>query len=69
MSFSTYYTYFARTLGDLFEFREPGGVHTQLEGCNRNLRPKAAVANKSNLAPNVFLNFVQNASFSIVLNF
>ena len=24
--------------------REPEGVHGQLEGCNRNLRPKAAVA-------------------------
>ena len=24
--------------------REPEGVHRQLEGCNRNLRPKAAVA-------------------------
>ena len=23
---------------------EPEGVHGQLEGCNRNLRPKAAVA-------------------------
>ena len=29
--------------------REPEGVHGQLEGCNRNLRPKAAVAK-------VFLN-------------
>ena len=26
--------------------REPEGVHGQLEGCNRNLRPKAAVAKK-----------------------
>ena len=34
-----------------------------------NLRPKAAVVNNSNLAPNVFLNFVQYTSFSIVLNF
>ena len=24
--------------------REPEGVHGQLEGCNRNLRPKAALA-------------------------
>ena len=24
--------------------REPEGVHGQIEGCNRNLRPKAAVA-------------------------
>ena len=25
--------------------REPGGVHGQLEGCNRNLLPRAAVEN------------------------
>ena len=25
--------------------REPEGVHGQLEGCNRKMRPKAAVAN------------------------
>ena len=49
--------------------REPEGVHGQLEGCNRNLRSKAAVANNNNLAPNLFLNFVQNTSFSIVLKF
>ena len=47
--------------------REPEGVHGQLERCNRNLRPKAAVATNNNLAPNLFLNFVQNTSFSIVL--
>ena len=49
--------------------REPEGVHGQLEGFNRNFRPKAAVANNNNLAPNLFLNFVQNTSFSIVLRF
>ena len=32
--------------------REPEGVHGQLEGFNRNLRPQAAVANNNNLAPN-----------------
>ena len=32
--------------------REPEGVHGQLEGFNRNLRPKAAVANNNHLAPN-----------------
>ena len=31
--------------------REPEGVHGQLEGCNRNLRPKAAMANNNHLAP------------------
>ena len=31
--------------------REPEGVHGQLEGFNRNLRPKAAVANNNHLAP------------------
>ena len=31
--------------------REPKGVHEQLEGFNRNLRPKATVANNNNLAP------------------
>ena len=30
---------------------EPEGVHGQLDGCNRNLRPKAAVANNNHLAP------------------
>ena len=30
---------------------EPEGVHRPLEGCNRNLRPKAAVANNNHLAP------------------
>ena len=49
--------------------REPEGVHGQLEGCDRNLRPKAAVANNNNLVQNLFLNFVQNTSFSIVLKF
>ena len=34
-----------------------------------NLRQKAAVANNSNQAPNLFLNFVKNTSFSIVLKF
>ena len=34
------------------------GGHGQLEGCNRNLRPKAAVAN-NNPTPNLCLNFVQ----------
>ena len=31
--------------------REPEGVHGQLEGFNRNLRPQAAVANNNHLAP------------------
>ena len=30
---------------------EPEGVHGQLEGCNRNSRPKAAVANNNHLPP------------------
>ena len=30
--------------------RETEGVHGQLEGCNRNSRPKAAVANNNHLA-------------------
>ena len=33
--------------------REPEGVHGQLEGCNRNLRSKAAVANNNHMAPKV----------------
>ena len=48
--------------------REPEGVHGQLKGCNRNLRPKTAMAINNNLAPNLFLNFVLN-TFSIVLKF
>ena len=31
--------------------REPEGVHGQLEGFNRNLRPKDAVAHNNHLAP------------------
>ena len=31
--------------------REPEDVHGQIEGCNRNLRPKAAVANNNHPAP------------------
>ena len=32
----------------------PEGVHGQLEGCNRNLRPKTAVANYNHLALKFF---------------
>ena len=31
--------------------REPEGVHGQLDGFNRNLRPQAAVANNNHMAP------------------
>ena len=36
--------------------QEPEGVDAQLEGCNRNLRPKVAVTNNNHLAP-FFLGF------------
>ena len=38
--------------------REPESVHGQLEGCNRNVQPKAAVTNNNNLTPNLVLNIV-----------
>ena len=45
--------------------REPQGVHGQLEGCNRNLRPKAAVAKE--VHGNMLLNSFRVAANSLLL--
>ena len=44
---------------------EPEGVHGQLDGCNRNLRPKAAVAKE--LHGNILLNRFKVAANSLLL--
>ena len=45
---------------------EPEGVHGQLEGCNRNLRPKAAGANNNYLAPKYCLGQMYYTSLIIL---
>ena len=44
--------------------REPEGVHGQLEGCNRKLRPKAAVAKV--LPPPSLISASENQPITLV---